>query len=40
MYLFGGGVASKGSRKRKKAPTVANGDMMKGVLGEGPEVEY
>eukprot|EP00903_Cladosiphon_okamuranus_P008087 g7797.t1 len=41
VYLFGGGASSSnGIRKRKKAPPVANGDMMKGVLGEGPEVEY
>lgn len=40
VYLFGGGVASNGLRKRKKASPVANGKMMKGVLGEGPEVEY
>lgn len=40
VYLFGGGVSSNGLRKRKKAAPVANGNMMKGVLGEGPEVEY
>eukprot|EP00752_Nemacystus_decipiens_P001874 g1805.t1 len=40
VYLFGGGMSSGGVRKRKKASPVANGNMMKGVLGEGPEVEY
>lgn len=42
-YLFGGGGASsKGLRKRKGrgSPVMANGNMMKGVLGEGPAVEY
>lgn len=39
VYLYGGGASSssKGLRKRNK---VASGSMMKGVLGEGPEVEY
>ncbi|CAN0328967.1 unnamed protein product [Ectocarpus sp. 8 AP-2014] len=38
-HLYGGGAtsSSKGLRKRNK---VASGSMMKGVLGEGPEVEY
>lgn len=44
-YLYGGGKAPyKGLRKRKPSsrgsPVMANGSMMKGVLGEGPEVEY
>lgn len=47
-YLYGGvgagGRSSKGLRKRKTSshgsPGMANGNMMKGVLGEGPEVEY
>lgn len=47
-YLYGGAGAgarsSKGLRKRKASgrgsPVMANGSMMKGVLGEGPEVEY
>lgn len=44
-YLYGGvGVSSKGLRKRKASgrgsPVMANGNMMKGVLGEGPTVEY
>ena len=45
VYLYGGGGASaKGLRKRKTSgrasPVMANGSMMKGVLGAGPEVEY
>ncbi len=47
VYLYGGGgsSSSNGLRKRNKAagrgsPLMANGNMMKGVLGEGPEVEY
>lgn len=47
-YLYGGTGAgarsSKGLRKRKASgrgsPVMANGSMMKGVLGEGPDVEY
>lgn len=41
-YFYGaGGSSSNGLRKRKKGgPIMANGSMMKGVLGEGPEVEY
>lgn len=44
-YLYGGaGGPSKGLRKRKTSargsPVMANGSMMKGVLGEGPTVEY
>lgn len=48
VYLYGGGgrgSSSNGLRKRGKgasrgSPIMANGSMMKGVLGEGPEVEY
>lgn len=51
VYLYGGSsgaerASSKGIRQRKSAtagrhnPVVANSSMMKGVLGEGPEVEY
>lgn len=42
-YLYGGGAQtkSKGLRQRKKTnPAMANGDLMKSVLGGGPSVEY
>lgn len=42
-YLYGGAAASsKGLRKRKTSSrgSPVNGSVMKGVLGEGPAVEY